>query len=317
MANSDIFAIPIGKKVLIYAPLQGVSALINRPAYFEWSEYLRNDRTACPETAKVLFSSIFESVPAIPSVRSGPLTNPLFLGILPTRACNMGCRYCDFLESSRLVMPVEIARDAIESYLDLLGQNGLRTGEIHFFGGEPFEVPELVQFSVEFARIKAKERKISLRFEAVTNGFYSNTIAEWASQNIDTIVLSFDGFAGCQDHHRPSKEGTLSFETVSSNARLFSESDCELIIRSCISDENVRDLREWAGWIGENLLPSVVCLEPMIETGIAKANRIKPADPALFVRNFCEAAGVLANYGIPTVFSTADLTACRNSVCPL
>lgn len=317
MENSDIFAVPIDQKVLIYAPLQNVSALINRPAYFGWAEYLRNDRPACSETARDLFSSIAESIPVIPAVRSGPLTNPLFLGILPTRACNMGCRYCDFLESSRLVMPVEIARNAIESYLDLLEQNGLRTGEIHFFGGEPFEAPELVQFSVEFARLKAKERKISLRFEAVTNGFYSKPLAEWASQNIDTIVLSFDGFAGCQDHHRPSKEGNLSFETVSSNARLFSGSDCELVIRSCISDENVRDLRKWAEWIGENMLPSVVCLEPMIETEVAKVNQLKTADLLLFVRNFCEAADVLSAYGILTVLSTADITVCRNSVCPL
>jgi sulfatase maturation enzyme AslB (radical SAM superfamily) len=44
-------------------------------------------------------------------------------------------------------------------YLELLHQNDKKKGEIHFFGGEPMIVPELVQFAVEYARYEAGKNK--------------------------------------------------------------------------------------------------------------------------------------------------------------
>jgi sulfatase maturation enzyme AslB (radical SAM superfamily) len=78
-------------------------------------------------------------------------------------------------------------------------------------------------------------------------------------------------FGEFQNRFRPMKNGSPSFETVCNNARIFSDSDCEFVIRSCVFQDNAAHLPQWAEWIGNNLLPSMVCFEPMTKiSGIAK-----------------------------------------------
>jgi sulfatase maturation enzyme AslB (radical SAM superfamily) len=55
-------------------------------------------------------------------------------------------------------MSFDTAKNAIRAYLELLHQNDKKKGEIHFFGGEPMIVPELVQFAVEYARYEAGKK---------------------------------------------------------------------------------------------------------------------------------------------------------------
>ncbi len=316
MGTSDIFVVPIADKVLIYAPLQDFSALVNRAA----AEALRNaiisGQTVAAAMAPVL-SALREAPLPRPQKRSGPLREPLFLGILPTRGCNMGCRYCDFLASDHQVMPLETAKNAVDAYLNLLSDQAIDHGAIHFFGGEPFYAPDVVAFTVEYARLAGKRRKIDLHFEVVTNGLYSKTIAEWIAQNIDSVVLSFDGMPEAQNILRPHRNGTPSFETVFNNARIFSQGSCELVIRSCVSQANIDTLMDWADFILKNLIPVAVCLEPMIETTVARANQLSPVESMKFVRNFLEAADLLTQHGIPAVYSTAEIHALKGSVCPL
>jgi uncharacterized protein len=316
MNSADIFAVPVGQKVLIYAPLHDVTAIINRIAWKKWSGYLE-DNKQCPESALELFSRFEQSQKGEPSCRSGNLTDPLLLGLIPTRACNMSCRYCDFTSSNPAIMSFDTAKNAIRAYLELLHQNDKKKGEIHFFGGEPMIVPELVQFAVEYARYEAGKNKIEIHFELITNGLYSTTLAQWLSQNFDTVILSVDGFGEFQNRFRPMKNGSPSFETVCNNARFFSDSDCEFVIRSCVFQDNAAHLPQWAEWIGNNLLPSMVCFEPMTKSQESQKNEIFPAKPVDFVQKFCTASDILKNFGIPVIFSTTDITKNTNSICPL
>ena len=316
MNSTDIFAVPIRQKILIYAPLHDVTALINRAAWKKWSGFLE-DKRQCPESASELFSKLDQPQWRVPSYKSGDLTDPLLLGLIPTRACNMSCRYCDFTSSNSAIMSIETAKNAIRAYLELLYKNNKKAGAIHFFGGEPMVVPELVQFAVEYARYEAEKIKVDIHFELITNGLYSTTIAEWLSQNFNTVILSVDGFAEFQDRFRPMKNGSPTFGTVIENARIFSDSDCEFVIRSCVFKETVSHLPQWAEWIGNNLLPSMVCFEPMTKTEESQKNGIVSAEPAAFIHYFCSASDILKEFGIPVIFSTTDITRNTNSICPL
>lgn len=316
MNSADIFAIPVDQKVLIYAPLHDVSALINQAAWKKWAAYLENDRESS-ECASELFSKMRQTQSEIPGFKTGDLTDPLMLGLIPTRACNMNCGYCDFTSSNPATMPIEMAKYSIQAYLELLRQNNKGNGAIHFFGGEPMIVPELVQVAVEYAKFEAAKAGIDIHFELITNGLYAASLARWLSQNIDTVILSLDGFAEFQDRFRPMKNGHSSFEIVSKNAGIFSESDCELIIRSCVFKENVSQLPQWAEWIGNHLLPSMVCFEPMTKTQESQKNGILSADPAVFIQKFCSASNILKKFGIPVIFSSTDISRKSFSICPL
>jgi radical SAM protein with 4Fe4S-binding SPASM domain len=301
---------------LLYAPLHHLSAVINRSALNEIRCDLQSGKSAAGALEPIVSGLSGPSGP-IPQARSGDLNDPYFLGLLPTRGCSMACRYCDFLSGSTRVMSPDTVRWSVDAYLDLLHQQRRSSGAVHFFGGEPFHAPQVVQLAVEYARIHAADLGIELHFEATTNGCYDPTLARWIADNLDTVVLSLDGTAEIQDAHRTLPGGASSFDRVTASAAIFAEGDCELVIRACVSNRSVDALPEIAGWFSGSFHPSTICFEPLSESNSALRHHLLPPDPLTYARKFCAAADLLEKAGIPTVLSTADLSQNRVTACPV
>ena len=254
-----------------------------------------------------------------PTLRSGPLASPLFLGLIPTRGCNMGCRYCDFAapKKSSPVMDVEMARNAIDAYFNLLCRNNQSHAEVHFFGGEPFFAEKTVHFAVDYARQRAAALGLTVSFEVTTNGFYAAGRAQWIADTFDVVVLSLDGTADVQDSHRPAINGGPSSPVVLRSARIFSEGQGELLVRACVTHNSVSRLPEFASWVSRELRPSTVCFETLITAPLARSAGMLPPAPFEFARYFDQATRILAGYQIDVVLSTADLRTTRANFCPV
>jgi sulfatase maturation enzyme AslB (radical SAM superfamily) len=207
-----------------------------------------------------------------PAPRTGPLDDPFFLGLVPTRGCNLGCRYCDFAapKQSSPVMDLSLAGEALDAYFGLLHGSGGRRAEVHFFGGEPFYAEAVVHFAVEYASLRAVN-SMAVRFEATTNGVYSAARCHWIADHFDTIVLSLDGPAEVQDRQRPALDGRSAFAIVARNAKILSEGPVELILRACVTNETVARLPEIARWVGREFRPSTVCFETLTDTPRSRA----------------------------------------------
>ena len=272
-----------------------------------------------PGPLRPIVAHLLDTATITPESRSGPLSNPLFLGVIPTRGCNMACRYCDFAapKSGGPTMDLRMARAAVDGYLTLLDRAGHRHGAIHFFGGEPFHAPDVVEFVVEYADQRAGDLGIILQFEATTNGLFSVSRAEWVADRFSSIVLSLDGPARVQDRQRPALNSRPTFGIVSRTAKLLSDGPVELIVRSCVTAASVDSLPEWATWISEQLRPSTVCFESLTGSASSAAAGLYPPDPYRFARQFAKAALILDRHGIATVQSTSDLRECRISACPV
>ena len=145
----ELFSVPVFDNYLIYAPLHHTVALVNERAV---QEIRSGVRTGAPvtEVLRPLLNQLRSPADVAPTPRTGPLTNPLFLGLIPTRGCNLGCRYCDFAAPKQTspVMDLGLARQAIDGYLNLLKSAGQSHAELHFFGGEPFYAGAVVHFAV-------------------------------------------------------------------------------------------------------------------------------------------------------------------------
>src|SRR5690606_8207633 len=137
-------------------------------------------------------------------------------------------------QGSAPAMSPELAAAAITGYLSLLQRAGQPHGEIHFFGGEPFAAAAVVQFAVEFARLRAAELNIELRYEVLTNGRFNTRLADWIGGRFDTVIISLDGPEMIHDRYRPPTGGRGSFSTVYKNALRLAKSDAELILRACV-----------------------------------------------------------------------------------
>ncbi len=314
----DLFCVRILDKYLLYAPRLGFMVLLNRAGVRAVAAGQMGEAQPGGEIA-ALVEMLQEGEQAKPAIRSGALTDPLFLGLIPTRGCNLNCQYCDFAAPKQTSprMSREMVRRAIDAYIRLLHQSGKTSLDVHFFGGEPFFAWEAVFFAVEYARLQAREQGLEPRFEVITNGMFEEKKARWIADHFDTVVLSLDGFEAVQERQRPSLSGKPTYPTILRNARILADGTGEFALRACISEGNVEQMVDFAAWAGQALHPNSLCFETLVETPLARQAGLGAADPFCFVNAFWDAKKVLASLGIETVLSTDAAGGLQESFCPV
>jgi uncharacterized protein len=315
--NPTFFITPILDRYLLYAPLQRFAMILE-------SDELERLKVTCDAGLDQVDEPGASIVPppailaSSPRVDHGTIKSPLFLGLITTRKCNMGCKYCDFVApvASRAVMKPEMARAAVDAYLRILAENKIIEGQIQFFGGEPFFQNAVVEFVHAYAREKSKRSGISLRFSVTTNGLMAERRAMWVADNFDTVVLSLDG-AAYQDLQRPLINGSGSYNFIHKTAQILSEGKANLIIRVCVTSESVMHLPALALDLANAYVLNAVCFEPLTESNLSQANCLFPPDPVRFARQFCLAEDILAPCGIETVVSGTDISSLERGFCPV
>jgi uncharacterized protein len=314
----DIFAIPVLNRFLIYAPLHGFAALADQRATHRIRDGLLSSKSSGVATLDEIIHTLKSDAQPRPRPREGDLA-PAFLGLIPTRDCNLACKYCGFLtaEESSQIMEPRLAREAIDWYLDLVRRSGNRAGAIHFFGGEPFCAEEVVDFVFHFAKLKAAEASCSISFEVATNGTFDQARCRWVADSLDSIILSMDGPPDIHDHHRQRKDGRGSSEAVVRSAKILSQGTADLSIRVCVTDETVDRMPEIAVWLCQEFRPVSVSFEPIQPSVPSKAAGLLPPDPWDFASNFVEASWLLEAQGVEAVYAAADIHTRRVSFCPV
>lgn len=316
--TGSIFAIPIVTQCLLYAPLHHFAALVDPVAAQRIQDSLISQNNTLVGQLNEILQILKSEAEPVPLPKQGNFV-PDFLGLIPTRGCNLACAYCGFLagQEANQIMDLHLAREAIAWHLDQVVDSGLRTTAIHFFGGEPFCADEVVILAYHYARIRAAQIGCTVRFEVATNGIFDEDRSRWAANSMDSIVLSLDGPADIQNRHRPGRDGRGSFETAVRTAKILSEGDAELSIRVCVTTETVGRLPEIAIWLCREFHPVAVCFEPVQPTAQSQAAGLHPPQPWAFAQQFIQASSILEAHGIEAIYATADIHTRRVSFCPV
>jgi uncharacterized protein len=214
-------------------------------------------------------------------------------------------------------MDLGLAHDAVDWYFKTIHQAGIPHAEVHFFGGEPFCAPDVLDLVIPLARRGAAELGCSLRFEVATNGVFDRDRCHWAADNIDTIVLSLDGPAEIHNRHRPYHSGRGSFEDVAQSAEVLSAGNSALYLRACVTGETVNRLPEIAGYFCERFGPDGVCFEPLQPSTASRTAGLEPPGAWDFVHAYAQASRLLASHGVEAVLAAADVHTHRVSFCPV
>lgn len=309
----DVFILPLGTRRLLFSPRRKVSALLNAAAV----NALLDANIEAPIPADMSdLRLMLEEMPAEVPTRTGP-AQPVFLGLVTTRACNMACHYCDFAAQPGLTkMSLATAMAAVDAWAGHIQGIGGSHLELHFFGGEPFVAGEVIQAAVLRTRALAARHGMTTHFEASTNGLLSERDLRFVCDYFDAIVLSLDGGPAEHDRHRPAIGGGGSFGRVLRTARILSESPVDLCLRCCVSDRNVDALAAIADWMCRELQPKMINFEPLSMTCEAQAAGLAAPEPLAFARAFVAARRVAASHGVVCVFAAAYDEA-RADCCPL
>jgi uncharacterized protein len=154
-------------------------------------------------------------------------TTPSEVWLSLANDCNLRCKYCSAgygrFGQARGLMTKETAAHAI----DLLFSGKLAKQEstfvnVIFVGGEPLLNYDVMAFSVEYAKEKAKAEKKSVRFHLNTNGTLLNKrFQKLFLANEFEVVFSIDGTAKNHDSARPYIDNKGSYNDIINNFSRF------------------------------------------------------------------------------------------------
>lgn len=320
-SKKNCFIIPVANDFLVYSPTVGISALVNRTGVIELQEQLQLvcENKGNPD-AKLfeLAKDIVQSPVQPPIKRTGHLS-PEFLGIITTRSCNGACIYCDFGadKGPEQKMSYELAVSAVDWYADLMNSHQKEILDIHFFGGEPMVARDVIEVVVQRARLLAAQQNVTPMFEISTNGQYGVNDACFLGQYFNKVILSLDGFKEVQNKHRPLKANRSSFENAFETAKIISNSNAELCIRSCVSLENVFQMEEYTKWLCENFRLSAINFEILTTSPSSVSAGLYPPDPIDFAIHFEKSRGIAKDYGIEVIYASDITRQLVVSSCPV
>lgn len=312
----ELFVVPVLDRWLIYAPLHRVAALVDDRAV----AVLRQGDSATARSS--VLAGLLDTIRQSPRVAPQPLEGeiaPSFLGIMPTRGCNLACVYCNFggPTSPKVHMRPEIAVAAVDWMAERLVQSGRKLFQIHFFGGEPFISPEIIDIVAHRVRYQAARHDLMPYLDASTNGVFNEARCEFVGDYFGGVVLSFDGPAEHHDRHRPAFEGRPSFDIVSRTAKRLSEMPLDLCLRVCITDDSVGEMEQITAWMIRDYKPSVMNFESLTPGALAQQAGLKVPDPYRFAKHCIGAYRVADRMGVRAVYSAAELQNARLSFCPV
>ena len=320
-AENTTFIIPVSKDFILYNPLSGISALMNRSGVFEVKKRLEKNEDA-PENTSSAFYKLAEelrSTPCNKPIRKTGGLNPDFLGILPTRECNGACNYCDFGAEhiSEKSMSYSLAAGAVDWYTQIIEKQKRKVLDIHFFGGEPMMASDVIEVVVHRARLLAAQKDLIPYFEISTNGQYSKEKAKWMGQYMNKVVLSFDGTREIQDKHRPLPGNKSSYDNALNTIHMISDSNADLCIRCCVSQLNVGQMEEITYWLCTNFRLAAINFEILCATGLTKEKGLYPPDPIDFAIHFQRSRELASQYGIEAVYASDIAENPQVSSCPV
>jgi uncharacterized protein len=295
-----LHVLPVCGRWLLYNAATGAAALVNAAAVRELA--------AGAAPAALGLADLESPEPSEKPARNRAYT-PRFLGLVTTRMCNLDCGYCGFrggLAAGPCMEP-KLAAAAIDWFASLCRDSGQPELSVHLFGGEPFLARDAVEVAVHRTRAVAVKSEMRPRLEAATNGCYGEAMARFIGDCFHVVALSLDGPPEIHNRHRPRPGGLPSYDNAAATAGILSESNCELILRVCVSQLNAGRMAETVAWFCENFQPSAVHFEPLQATPDSTAAGLLTPTPDQFAAGFVAAIEEGRPRGVGVGFSGSTL----------
>ncbi len=144
--------------------------------------------------------------------------------IVTTLRCNHKCKYCHAAVAPMTAKNLDMTRETAEKVVDTIFYTSAPGLTIEFQWGESLVNWEVVQFIVEYARVKAQALQKNLTFALVSNlSLMDEDKLTWLLDHGVSICTSLDGDRLTHNDQRVWKEGDSYEKTVHWISRINSE----------------------------------------------------------------------------------------------
>ncbi len=178
-----------------------------------------------------------------------------------TKACNLRCKYCHYITNvDKNVLPASFWNDVLRQYAELeLSSLGLsdRGKKVTITGGE-------ATFHPEFWDILKKAKELGFYVSLPTNGTYMNKelVDRFKSEGVDEVIVAIDGSRESHDFLR----GSGTYEKALEGAKLISQSGIPLLLTTCLTKYNYKDL-PYVAKLAQDLGAKLLIIFHYIELG--------------------------------------------------
>jgi uncharacterized protein len=315
----ELFFLPLGDKVILYAPLRHFIAEVNTSARDAVTRYLAGGSLDAAQqhiidtlNSKNLFAK--DVNPPQIDKEFAPTRVTLF----PSDRCNLRCRYCyASATDGGHTLSLSAARAAIDLIADNAKKKGTAQFSIGFHGnGEPFTAFEVVQECCEYAQHIAELHDMTCPISTATNGVMSEDRLDYLVAWISDVNVSSDILPDIQNQQRPTAQGGASFDSVDHTLRRLDVAGVQYGIRATITSASVTRMREMAAFVKENYPNcNMLHMEPVFEVGRALKTGQSAPESKLFTREYLKAQAELDGSGVRLVYSGARADGLYASFC--
>lgn len=157
--------------------------------------------------------------------------------VMTTMRCNFGCSYC--YQERTLATLNDLRSDAVvAAFKARLDQQGPRTVDVGFFGGEPLIYPARVADLGRRLRTATLNSGAEFECSVVTNGYF---VTDQILDDLDEIrctrvMVTLDGPAEIHDQRRPLTSGRGTFAKIAQNLKRLAER--QFIILNVVLDRD-------------------------------------------------------------------------------
>ena len=313
-ARRDVYALPIADRWLLYSPWTWTGAMVNHAAATAIARRWRDPTALLPKSLQPLW----ERLSSTPGAEATPLQTPEKIVVIPTRACNMRCVYCDFGvpgASTTTLDPAFACRllDYYAAHLRASPEDPLR---VHFFGGEPLVARACVEAIVHYARALCARKGGRPWFELTTNGLFAPDIVPFVGDYFHSVVISLDGDGPLHDFNRRRPDGRGTFADIAANIRRLLPYPVEISLRMCVTNRSVAAMADIAERFCNEFEFDVLGFEMLAENPSGRAAGLAAPDPFAFAAGVLRAEAAAARHDVRVVHGPSELTGPRLTSCP-
>lgn len=211
---------------------------------------------------------------------------PNILTIFQGTYCNLDCKYC-YAEDKNHNGYINL--DFVENIANKIGRNCKKYKQPFILGfrgsNEPLLKLDLIKSCLEICKAIANKYKLKFYTHTITNGVIPEETAVWAANNIDEILLSWDGPEHIQNENRVFPNGKGSFRHVENTAKILLKSKTKLQVRATITKSSENKLIEIARFfMGFGIKD--IDFNPLYQNEDISVDKSYFPEKSLFVKNY-------------------------------
>lgn len=178
--------------------------------------------------------------------------NIQILYLIVTTKCNLGCKYC-YIENNvcnnfrEEFMTTEVAKGAIDKYVNYLKEHDLKKAEVILYGGEPLVNWITVKWIIEYINSFKMDIEISIVSNAT---LMDDETIQFMNNNHVKIGISLDGPKEINDINRIYRNNNKSvYDRVFKTIQLLREQSVEFGLSITISEDFIDNKERVLEWL--------------------------------------------------------------------